>query len=82
MFGFEFGCHTIECKNYREAEIDETTETKICDCKVYGGDGMLLRMRLGYCPIIDKYFNPTVQAAKEKAHKLSKGRVGQQKQRR
>jgi len=77
---FEFGCHNMECAHYRRAELDNEV---IEACKIYNVEGMKLRMRIGYCPIIDKYFNPVVQEVYDRSQKPGiKGRVGQQKQRR
>ncbi len=62
-------CHLNGCKDYKDP------------CSVYGYSGMRLRIRLGYCPRFDYYFNAEIQA-KYIAKKTDKGRVraGQQKQ--
>lgn len=57
------------CKHYKDP------------CNVYGYKGMKLRIRLGYCPIADKFFDAEREEAymKEKFPNRKK-RVGQQKQ--
>ena len=63
-------CNWMGCKHYKDP------------CAVYGYPGMKQRIRLGYCPMIDKYFDPVRQEAyyKEK-HPNIRVRAGQQKQR-
>ena len=63
-------CHMNGCEHYKDP------------CSVYGYLGMRFRIRMGYCPMLDQYFDPKKQEAyfKEKHPNLRK-RVGQQKQR-
>jgi hypothetical protein len=62
-------CHLNGCGHYKDP------------CSVYGYSGMRLRVRLGYCPRFDQYFDAETQEAYV-ATKTKKGRVraGQQKQ--
>lgn len=52
-------------------------------CTVYPYEGTLFRIKQGYCPIPDKYFDPDKQAEYEKQKGMTgKARIGQQKTRR
>lgn len=65
----EIGCHRFLQHAYRL-------------CSVYNIYGMEFRQRQGYCPIIDKYFNPERQKVYEQSKNIKgRSRVGQQKQR-
>lgn len=51
-------------------------------CMTYGLKGQLFRIRMGYCPIADKYFNADKQANYESSKQTKKAVSKQQKQRR
>jgi hypothetical protein len=63
-------------------DIKETMHPCVgCMCS-YSSEGKRFRDRMGYCPIVDKYFDADKQEVYEESKRpKGKGRVGQQKQR-
>jgi hypothetical protein len=62
---------------------DKINSNMVNICTVYSGEGREFRLRQGYCPIIDRYFDDVAQEAyKARKRAAGKHRIGQQKQRR